>query len=309
MDEAGAQARAVSPTQGAAGIAYSILIPCYNERNAIAATIEAVRSACTRDLPAGSFEVIVIDDGSVDQSGDVVAALAADDHRIRLIRHRRNRGYGAALKTGLMEARGGWIAITDADGTYPNERLGELFAQPDADMVVGARIGDDVVYSRLRRIPKIFLRFYAQWITQSHIPDINSGFRAFRADIARRYIMLLPDGFSFTTTITIAMFMENLEVIYEPISYAPRIGRSKIKPIRDTLRFVSTIARTGMYFAPLRVLKPFILTFWAAALVSLGYDMFVLSDLTDKTTTSLLLALNTTMLGLLADLIDRRTRS
>lgn len=308
MSEAREQAMTPGLRQDAAGIAYSILIPCYNERNAISSTIEAVLAACARDLPAGRYEVIVVDDGSSDQSGTVIAACAEADHRIRLIQHRRNRGYGAALKTGLREARGDWIAITDADGTYPNERLGELFAQPDADMVVGARIGDDVVYSRLRRIPKVFLRFYAQWITQSRIPDINSGFRAFRADLARRYINLLPDGFSFTTTITIAMLMESREVIYEPISYAPRIGRSKIKPIRDTLRFVSTIARTGMYFAPLRILKPFILTFWAAALVSLGYDTFILSDLTDKTTTSLLLALNTTMLGLLADLIDRRTR-
>lgn len=294
--------------EASVGTAYSILIPCYNEQGAIRDTIEAVVAACEASLPEGSFEVLVIDDGSTDASAAVIETAAETDSRVRLVRHRKNKGYGAALKTGLGVARGGWIAITDADGTYPNQRMGELFAVPDADMVVGARIGDDVVYSRLRAIPKIFLRRYAQWITGTHIPDINSGFRAFRADVAKRYLHLYPDGFSFTTTITISMLMEGREVIYEPISYTPRIGKSKIKPIRDTLRFVSTIARTGMFFAPLKVLKPFILFFWASFFGSAVYDTFVLSDLTDKTTTALLLALNTTVLALLADLIDRRTR-
>lgn len=289
-------------------IAYSVLIPCYNEEGAIRDTIQAVLDACAASLNEGSFEVLVIDDGSTDGSAAVIEALVQQDPRVRLIRHRKNRGYGAALKTGLGMARGGWIAITDADGTYPNYRMGELFSLPDADMVVGARVGNDVVYSKIRAIPKIFLRRYAQWITGTHIPDINSGFRAFRADVARRYLYLYPDGFSFTTTITISMLMEGREVIYEPISYTPRIGKSKIKPIRDTLRFVATIARTGMFFAPLKVLKPFILFFWAAFILSAGYDAFVLADLTDKTTTALLLALNVTVLGLLADLIDRRTR-
>lgn len=299
----------VETTVGASvGIAYSVLIPCYNEQGAIRDTIEAVIAACEAALPTDSFEVLVIDDGSSDASVAVIETVAEKDARVRLIRHRKNKGYGASLKTGLGVARGRWIAITDADGTYPNQRMGELFSLPDADMVVGARIGDDVVYSRLRAIPKIFLRRYAQWITGTHIPDINSGFRAFRTDVARRYLDLYPDGFSFTTTITISMLMEGREVIYEPISYTPRIGKSKIKPIRDTLRFVSTIARTGMYFAPLKVLKPFILFFWAAFFISAAYDTFVLTDLTDKTTTALLLALNTTVLGLLADLIDRRTR-
>lgn len=299
----------VETTVGASvGIAYSVLIPCYNEQGAIRDTIEAVIAACEAALPTDSFEVLVIDDGSSDASVAVIETVAEKDARVRLIRHRKNKGYGASLKTGLGVARGRWIAITDADGTYPNQRMGELFSLPYADMVVGARIGDDVVYSRLRAIPKIFLRRYAQWITGTHIPDINSGFRAFRADVARRYLDLYPDGFSFTTTITISMLMEGREVIYEPISYTPRIGKSKIKPIRDTLRFVSTIARTGMYFAPLKVLKPFILFFWAAFFISAAYDTFVLTDLTDKTTTALLLALNTTVLGLLADLIDRRTR-
>lgn len=291
-----------------ASIAYSVLIPCYNEQGAIRDTIESVMAACAASLPAGSFEILVVDDGSTDASAAVIETAVEADARVRLIRHRKNRGYGASLKTGLGEARGAWVAITDADGTYPNQRMGELFSMPDADMVVGARVGDDVVYPVIRAIPKAFLRRYAMWITGTHIPDINSGFRAFRTDVAKRYLHLYPDGFSFTTTITISMLMEGREVIYEPIAYTPRIGKSKIKPIRDTLRFVSTIARTGMFFAPLKVLKPFILFFWAAFFISAVYDSFWLQDLTDKTTTSLLLALNTTVLGLLADLIDRRTR-
>src|SRR5690606_22003896 len=135
------------------GTAYSVLIPCYNEQGAIQDTIEAVVTACEASLPADSFEVLVIDDGSTDASVAVIETVAERDSRVRLVRHRKNKGYGAALKTGLGVARGSWIAITDADGTYPNQRMGELFSMPDADMVVGARIGDDVVYSRLRAIP------------------------------------------------------------------------------------------------------------------------------------------------------------
>jgi hypothetical protein len=131
--------------------------------------------------------------------------------------------------------------------------------------------------------------------------------RVFRRSVAERYLGILPDGFSFTITITLAMLTNFYSVRFEPIDYAPRVGQSKIRPIHDTLRFISIILRTGMYFAPLRVLAPVIGLLFALFLLSFTYDVFVLENLTDKTVLLFLSAINTGMLGLLADMIDKRT--
>ncbi|GLV21799.1 hypothetical protein TomMM35A_16550 [Sphingobium sp. TomMM35A] len=173
-------------------------------------------------------------------------------------------------------------------------------------MVVGARIGDGVDYSKIRAIPKIFLRRYAQWVTRQEIPDINSGMRVFDRDLALRHIHILPSGFSFTTTITMAALMEDRDVVFKPISYSKRIGSSKIAPIRDTLRFISLIVRTGMYFAPLRILSPLIFLSWLLLTGSAIYDI-TRWNLTDLTVSLLVVALNLSVLALVADMTRRRT--
>lgn len=177
-------------------------------------------------------------------------------------------------------------------------------------MVVGARTGDDVTYPLIRKIPKTFLKAYASWIARQPIPDINSGLRVFRRDLAEQYLHFLPGGFSFTTTITLAMLTSYRRVLFVPIDYHPRIGKSKIKPVRDTLNFVQLIARTGMYFAPVRVLLPIIGLSALGTFLSLCYDMFALDEpnLTDKTVTLFMLTLNSAMFALLADMIDKRSR-
>jgi hypothetical protein len=173
---------------------------------------------------------------------------------------------------------------------------------------VGARIGSNVKYPLIRRIPKIFLKRYASYAAGASIPDINSGMRVFRRSVAARFLKILPNGFSFTTTITIAMLTNGYEVKYVPISYAGRVGTSKIKPIRDTLKFIQLILRTGMYFAPLRVFLPFVGLLLLGFAVSLAYDVLVLKDLTEKTLLLLLFALNTGLFALLADMIEKRAR-
>ena len=175
-------------------------------------------------------------------------------------------------------------------------------------MVVGARTGDDVTYPLIRKIPKAFLKAYASWIARQPIPDINSGLRVFRRDLAESYLHFLPGGFSFTTTITLAMLTSYRKVLFVPIDYHPRIGKSKIKPIRDTLNFVQLIARTGMYFAPVRVLLPIIGLAALGTLISFGYDLLVEKNLTDKTVMLFMLTLNSGMFALLADMIDKRSR-
>ena len=282
---------------------FTVVIPCYNEMGAIERTIEELRKA----VPRGArFRMIVVDDGSTDDTKQILHGIPPSDDLL-ILEHARNRGYGAALKTGIRAASTELIAITDADGTYPNERLPELVAAcAQYDMVVGARTGENVQYSKLRSIPKYFLRRWMSWIAKQSIPDINSGMRVFRKPIVERFFSILPDTFSFTVTITLAMLTNYQPVLFVPISYSPRLGKSKIKPIRDTLRFVLLILRTGVYFAPVRFFGPITLVLTLFAVARLSYDVFVLDDITDTSLLLFLFAFNTGMLTLLADMIDKR---
>ena len=289
---------------------FTLIVPAYNEEGAILDTIQSLRSFLA---DAGPYEMLVVNDGSTDGTREILEQAAADDADLTVVHHSRNGGYGSALKTGVRRARGKYIVITDADGTYPNHRIPELVekCQEGWDMVVGARTGDDVTYPLIRKIPKAFLKAYASWIARQPIPDINSGLRVFRRDLAEEYLHFLPGGFSFTTTITLAMLTSYRKVLFTPIDYHPRIGKSKIKPIRDTLNFVQLIARTGMYFAPVRVLLPVIGVATLGTVVSFGFDVFAQGgpNLTDKTIMLFMLTLNSGMFALLADMIDKRSRS
>ena len=281
---------------------FSLVLPVYNEQKGIAATLDYLQENL---LCAGcEYEIIAVNDGSTDGSSEILRSRSD----IRVIQHRRNRGYGAALKTGIRHAKYPLIVITDADGTYPNERIPELVALAmQADMVVGARIGANVHYSPIRRIPKWFLVHFAQWMTRCSIPDLNSGLRVFRKSVVEKFLNILPDTFSFTTTITVAMLTNHYVVYYEPIDFHHRVGKSKIKPIRDTLRFIQLILRTGMYFAPLRVFLPVASVFFAGFLVTLFQDVFIRHDLTERTLILFVTATQLMMFALLADMLDKRT--
>ena len=283
---------------------FSVIVPCYNEEGAILDTVRTLRAK----LKERNYELIVVDDGSTDTTPERLREEAGTDTTLRVIRHSSNRGYGAALKTGIRRAKSELIVITDADGTYPNERIPELVDMAvDADMVVGARIADDVTYPFLRKIPKLFLSRYVSWLAGQDVPDMNSGFRVFRRSAVQRFMSILPNGFSFTTTITLAMLRNYDEVRFVPITYNARIGESKIRPIRDTLQFIQLITRTGMYFAPLRLLAPVALILIVGFLTSLGYDIFVLGNITEKTLILLTCSMNVAIFALLADMIDKRT--
>ena len=177
----------------------SVVLPVYNEEIAVSETILALRSVLrNRNI---AHEILVVDDGSTDKTLRLVTEIPG----ITILRHTKNRGYGEALKTGIRQASFAWVCIIDADGTYPVEVIPRLFAhQSDSDMVVGARVGENVNYSVLRAIPKFFLRLYVNWVTQEAVPDFNSGLRIFRRQLILRYLPIFPSGFSFTTTATIA---------------------------------------------------------------------------------------------------------
>lgn len=283
----------------------SIVIPCYNEEESIQETVDQLTSVMSG---SPSFEILAIDDGSTDDTLAKLKELQSKNPVLRVYEHDINRGYGAALKTGMRHAHSELIAIIDADGTYPIADLPKLIAiADDYDMVVGARTGENVTYPLVRKIPKSALKAWVRWIVKRPVPDINSGMRVFRKSMAQRFVRILPDGFSFTMTITISSMRNNYRVHFEPIDYFAREGKSKIRPVSDTLRFLQIIGRTGMYFAPIRILAPIIFLLGMGAMVSAAYDIFVLSNLTDKTLVLLSSFLNVSVFALIADMIDKRS--
>ena len=284
----------------------SVVVPCFNEVGCIGSTVEAL-SRITSGLGA---EMIVVDDGSSDGSCELLEEMerSGDFRGLRVVRHPTNLGYGAAVKTGVRRARAELVVIIDADGTYPCDRIPDLVAAATgADMVIGSRTEGTEGQPVLRRFAKSILRAHCSWLVGEKIPDMNSGLRVFRKSVAEQFFKILPDGFSLTTTLTVAMMRNRYTVVFEPIAYSERVGRSKIRPLRDTLSFIQLIVRTGMYFAPLRVLLPLVIVLSLAFGVSLCYDIVVLKNLTDKTIILLLFAMNTALFGLLADMIDKRS--
>ena len=226
---------------------FSVVLPAFDEEQGLLATLTELRAALAGG--ARPYEIIVVDDGSRDGTPRVLAEC----RDITVVRHPRNRGYGAALKTGIQTARHPIVVVMDADGTYAPGAIPRLVEGcASADMVVGARIGAHVQGDRARGAVKWCFRQFAQWITAARIPDLNSGLRAFRRPVAERCMALLPDGFSFTTTITVASLAERLAVRFEAVDYMPRIGRSKVRPIRDTLRIARQLLRLGVRLAPWR---------------------------------------------------------
>lgn len=286
----------------------SIIIPCYNEEQGIAPVLDQLDATLRRaGLP---YEIIVVDDGSADAT-----ASRVDPARFQLLRHEVNEGYGAALKTGARASRYDLIGITDGDGTYPNERIPDLLAQMGgADMVVGARIGDQVEIPLVRRPAKWVLNRLANYLTGYRIPDLNSGLRIARRSLWERYEYLYPDGFSLTTTITLAALTNHCRVRYVPINYHHRVGHSKIRPIRNTLDFTQLILRTILYFNPMKVFLPASLMLFAASLL-IGFTTLVLANVfkigkfMDTTTVLLFMtAVQLLAIGVLADLITKRMK-
>ena len=172
-----------------------------------------------------AFEIIVVNDGSTDNSGEILKEIAD----IHLINNPYNLGYGASLKKGIKQARGEWAIIVDADGTYSIDRLEELLALTgNYDMVVANRRHDK---DHLGRWPaKWILKKIAGFVIGKKIPDLNSGFRVFRRDLALEFISLYPSGFSFTTTITLAFYSRDYTIVYVDLPYYKRVGKSSIKP-------------------------------------------------------------------------------
>ncbi len=279
--------------------AISIVIPAYNEESGIPVVIaELYRILGNYPAPA---EIIVVDDGSTDGTAHAAALAGA-----RVMQHRSNRGYGAALKTGIVAATYDHVTIIDADGTYPASHIPTLLDKLEhADMVVGSRVNAGAKIPLIRRPAKWLLNRLANYLTNAQIPDLNSGLRAFRRDIVMQYFPLLPDQFSWTTTITLAMHCDNYAVAYMPIDYRARKGRSKIVPW-DAGSFLILILRTSMLFKPLRIFLPIVMVFAAYGIGKLAIDLTHQPNVSASAGLALICALLVLLIGMLGDAIATR---
>lgn len=275
----------------------SVVIPAFNEEDAIEQIVRKVVSVM--EASGRDFEVIVVDDGSSDRTGERSSAAG-----VRVIALPENRGYGAALKAGIGRAKHDVIVITDADGTYPSESIPVLLdALGEYDMVVGARVGQHVAIPFVRRAPKWFLRKLAGYLAGRSIPDLNSGLRVIRKPLVRRFEHLLPQGFSFTTTITLAALCSGSLVRYCPIDYRKRIGVSKIRPTH-AFEFLLLILRTIVYFNPLKVFMPLGGVFFLGGLAKFAYDVYI-GNFSESALLGFLGAAILWAVGLLSDQMSR----
>ncbi|MBN1592840.1 MAG: glycosyltransferase family 2 protein [Candidatus Coatesbacteria bacterium] len=274
----------------------SIVIPMKDE----AATIGAVIDAITHAMKGleGKYEIIAVDDGSVDGSADLALKSGA-----RVVSHEAGKGYGAALKTGIDNALYGIIVIIDGDGTYPPERIPDIIdGLSSADMVVGARLNAGAAVPVMRRPAKWFLTKLASFLSGFNILDLNSGLRAFRRDVALSYLGVLPDRFSFTSTITLLMIGDRLKIKYIPIDYYKREGRSKIVP-SDAFSFLVLIIRTIMFFNPLKIFFPVGLVLLILGGGKLLTDYIIYDRLSGTPILFILTAIQLWGLGFLAELL------
>lgn len=277
----------------------SVVIPAFDEEASVAETVTEIRETFERS--AVDVEVIVVDDGSRDNTATNAGLAGA-----RVIQHRSNRGYGASLKTGIMAASREIVAITDADGTYPARYLPDMLHKLNhADMVVGSRTGANVNIPLSRRPAKWLLRVLANYVANAKIPDLNSGLRVFRRDIAIQYFPILSNQFSFTTTITLAMFCDKYAVSYVPIDYRRRVGNSKIMPW-DAGNFAMLILRIAMLFKPLRVFFPLVVICLAYGIGKSIFDLTRDPMISATAILSLLSALQLILVGMLGEAISLR---
>ncbi len=274
----------------------SIIIPAFNEEKGLPDVLKNLRAwhEC-------SAEIIVVDDGSTDET-----ARVASEYGARVIRHRNNKGYGAALKAGIRAAEREMVVTFDADGQFDANDIEKLVnALNDCDMAVGVR-PQGAGSPTLRKPGKWLLGKTANYLAQTEIPDLNCGFRTLRVDTAKRFLNLLPNGFSFTTTLTLAMFKDGYNVAYLPITVHPRnTGTSSVR-VADGFNTLLLIIRIIALFDPLKVFLPASALLFFIGMVYLILDSIALgrANVASGAVILLVSAIMVFMFGILADQVS-----
>ncbi len=262
--------------------ALSVVIPAYNEEDGIAEIanrVLAVKSDLAR-VGVNEFELLVVNDGSRDKTAEIAAGIEG----VRLINHPRNRGYGAALKTGFNAARGELIGFLDADGTYPPEYFPKLcaVAMNGADLVIGSRMaGAESKMPLTRRVGNFFFATLLSLLSHQRVTDSASGMRVFKREVLER-IYPLPDGLNLTPVMSTRAIHERIRVAEVPIPYSERLGRSKLSVVRDGTVFLQSMVWTALSYNPVRILGFIGLAGVAAALLTVAW--LVVSRLSGDTT-------------------------
>jgi glycosyltransferase involved in cell wall biosynthesis len=286
----------------------TIVLPCYNEQDHVVAELERITEAM--DASPYAYELIAIDDKSTDKTLEILRGVAHRFPHMQIMPFQRNGGSGTARRIGTRDALGEIVVWTDADMTYPNERIPEFVAyldeHPETDQVVGARLTEEGTYKFLRVPAKWVIRKVAEVLTGTKIPDLNSGLRAFRRDVSLPYLRLLPPGFSCVTTITLSFLSNQHTVDYLPIGYAKRSGVSKFHPFRDAYRYILQVLRMVMYFNPIKVLMPAALWILALGVLKLIVDVIRLGWGVPTSTALLFFSgFQIAVLALVGDLVAR----
>ena len=271
----------------------SIVLPAKNEASSLEKLLPQIRAAHP------DAEIVVVDDGSSDDTATIAKALGA-----RVVRHPYSIGNGAAVKTGARAAVGELLVFCDADGQHNPADIGRLLARLEQghDMVVGARNNASQASIGRSWANKLY-NWLASWVVGQRVADLTSGFRAVHADKFREFLHLLPNGFSYPTTITMAFFRAGYAVGYEPIVAARRIGKSHIRPFRDGARFFLIIFRIGVLYSPLKLFLPISLTSFVLGAGYYAHTYLAEGRLTNMSALLLSTSILIFLLGLVAEQI------
>jgi len=277
----------------------SIVIPAKNEATSIGKVVVAAREAWP------DAEVIVVNDGSTDDTGEVAAAAGAN-----LVTHPESLGNGAAVKAGARVAQGDIIAFMDGDGQHDPKELGGLLQKLDEgyDMAVGAR--DSGSHANVGRLfANGLYNGIASLLTGRRIPDLTSGFRVARARLFKEFLYLLPNGFSYPTTITMAFLRSGYPVTFEPIKAAKRVGKSHIRPIHDGVRFFAIIFKIATLYSPLKIFLPISAFFFIAGAAYYGYTYVTIGRFTNMSMLVFSASVIVFLIGLISEQITALTYS
>lgn len=272
----------------------TILLPAYNEAGVIGETIRKIRALHP------DFEILVVDDGSTDNTMREAMEAGAN-----VWPHPYNIGNGAAIKSGLRCARGEWVLMMDADGQHKPEDIARLLEHKDRyDMVVGARTRQSETRAHRDLANWVYNRF-ASYVTRFKVEDLTSGFRLVRLSVARQFIYLLPNTFSYPSTLTLGYLRSGRTVKYIPIQTMARVGKSKIKLLKDGARFFLIITKIASLFSPFRVFLPISLGFFVTGLYYYAYTFLTQGRFTNMSALLFNSSVIVFMIGLVAEQISQ----
>jgi len=275
----------------------SIVIPTKNEASAVGSVVAAARAECPQ------AEIIVVDDGSTDATASVAEQAGA-----RVVRHPESLGNGAAVKTGARAARGEILVFMDGDGQHDPREVKKLLAKLDEgyQMAIGAR--DSGGHANVGRLfANGIYNVIASHLSGQRILDLTSGYRAVRASLFKQFLYLLPNGFSYPTTITMAFLRSGFPVTFVPIQAAEREGNSHIRPLRDGLRFFVIIFKIATLYAPLKIYLPLSGLFFTTGMGYYAYTYFTAHRLTNMSVLILSAAVIIFLIGLISEQITALT--